>query len=361
MKSAQPNFIVVGLALFSMFFGSGNLIFSLMLGRDAGELFYISAVGFILSAVFIPFMGVLAIVKAQGDYYLIFTRFLGHKLGLILIFLTLLFFIPFGAAPRCVILAHASLKTFVLMPPLWLFSLIFLSIIGYLVINKNNLLSILGKVLTPILLVCLVFMVIFALKNGQIDPPLYDAQSLFFNSLFQGYNTQDLFSSLFFSSTLIFLIKDNFNNKKQLKSTLLKAGILGSILLIILYVFLMLASSYHNDILIGKSGIKLVSILARQTLGSFGAIASLAVSLACLTTGVALVLAFKDFLARTFKINAFVALSITLMSIFLTSLIKFEGITAIISPIMKVFYPVILVLVVAFLLAKHKIYEKSLG
>lgn len=351
----SPNAIVVGMALFSMFFGSGNLIFPLMLGRDAGNLFYLSAISFILSAVIIPFLGVLAIIKAQGNYRLIFEGFLGKKLSFIMIFFSLVCFIPLGAGPRCVILAHASLKQFISMPPLWLFSLLFLIFIAYLVSDKRHILDVLGKVLTPALLICVITMVIASLSYGQLGEPLQTPMDIGLNSLFEGYNTQDLFSALFFSSTLLSLINHSFDNKKQLRATLFKAGILGCLMLMLLYVLLILASAYHSSILLGESGIKLVSILAKHTLGQAGLIASLAVALACLTTAVALVLAFKDFFINSFACSNNKALFLSVASIFATSLIKFEGITAIISPILKFFYPIVLLLVCAFLLAPSKI------
>ena len=351
----SPHAIVVGLALFSMFFGSGNLIFPLMLGRDAGDLFYISAISFILSAVIIPFLGVLAIIKAQGNYRLIFERILNKKLSFALILFSLICFIPLGAGPRCVILAHASLKQFIYMPPLWLFSILFLSFIAYLVLDKRHILDVLGKILTPALLLCVAIMVIASLYFGHLNQAVKDPWDIALISLFEGYNTQDLFSALFFSSTLVNLINHSFSDKKKLRITLLKAGILGCFMLMLLYVLLILASAYHSQILIGESGINLVSLLAKQTLGKFGIIASLAVALACLTTALALVLAFKDFLQTSFKLNNSQALILSIGSIFFTSLIKFEGITAIISPILKVFYPIILLLVIIFLLMPSKL------
>ena len=74
MDSKKPSALVVGLALFSMFFGSGNLIFPLMLGRDAGAAFAISAFGFVLTAVLVPAFGIIAIAFAQGSYEKILKR-----------------------------------------------------------------------------------------------------------------------------------------------------------------------------------------------------------------------------------------------------------------------------------------------
>ena len=89
----KPSYIVVGLALFSMFFGSGNLIYPLMLGRDAGSAFVISALGFITTAVLVPCLGVIAIALAEGHYERIFNSLFKKNLSLLLIFFVLLSFI----------------------------------------------------------------------------------------------------------------------------------------------------------------------------------------------------------------------------------------------------------------------------
>jgi LIVCS family branched-chain amino acid:cation transporter len=352
VKNKQPSYVVVGLALFSMFFGSGNLIFPLMLGRDAGSSFGISAVGFVLSAVIIPVLGLIAIALSEGQYETIFSKSLGKKLSQVVIFLVLLSFIPFGAGPRCVILAHASLNTFLPMPPLAIFSAIFLLIVGYLVNDRSHLINILGKILTPLLLVSISIMVISAFINGEIDPPSATNLDLFVTSLLEGYNTQDLLSSLFFSSSLIMLLRESQPDRRLMINTIFKGSVVGVTLLTILYVTLIAASSLHSDILIGHSGIELVSILARHTLGArLGLIAAIAVSLACLTTAVALIMAMTQFLFKHWFKNrtAFIPLVLSLLSVYLTSLLHFDGIMAIISPMMKIVYPLILFIVLRYL------------
>lgn len=355
MGNKNPNFVVIGLALFSMFFGSGNLIYPLMLGRDAGSDFLISSLGFVLSAVLIPCLGVLAITLAHGRYEKIFMALLPKPLAITLIFIILLSFIPFGAGPRCVVLAHSSLKTFIWMPPLWLFSLVFLALAVFFIYDRNHLINNLGKILTPLLLISISVMVISSIIHGEMDPPLKGRQLLFKEALLEGYNTQDLLSSLFFSSSLILLMKAKLSDEKTLIKTMIKGAAVGILLLATLYVFLMAASSLHNDILLDKSGVELVSILANHTLGPYwGLVAGIAVALACFTTAIALVLSFSEFMSEHFfKKQKWQPLALSAISVFITSLLQFEGIMAIVSPMMQIIYPVIL-LVVVFYLVKIK-------
>lgn len=364
MRANKPSFVVVGLALFSMFFGSGNLIFPLMIGRDAGASYAISAFGFVLTAVIVPAFGILAIAFAEGSYERIFEKTFPRKISLALIFIVLLSFIPFGAGPRCVVLSHASLKTFMPMPSLWIFSVLFLAVVGFLVNDKSHLLDVLGKILTPLLLISIAVMVISGFLYGEIDPPTASNLDLFIYSLFEGYNTQDLLSSLFFSSSLIMLLKTSYTNRRSLIVTVLKGSVVGIILLAGLYILLIAASSLHSDVLIGHSGIDLVSILARHTLGPhLGLVASIAVALACLTTAVALIMAFSQFLAThvlTGRYQKF-ALPVSLISVYFTALLEFDGIMAIISPMMKVIYPIILIVVFRYLLDLWLNYRHNIG
>ncbi|MCA9507722.1 MAG: branched-chain amino acid transport system II carrier protein, partial [Myxococcales bacterium] len=105
----------------------------------------------------------------------------------------------------------------------------------------------------------------------------------------------------------------------------------------------------------GLSGEKLVSTLAHIALGSyFGGISSIAVSLACLTTEIALVLVFADFLATHFSHIPFkIALLFTLGLVWLMSLLHFEGLMAVIAPAMQIIYPILFLLVIRLLWIKR--------
>jgi LIVCS family branched-chain amino acid:cation transporter len=150
------------------------------------------------------------------------------------------------------------------------------------------------------------------------------------------------------------LIKSSFPDKKEMIMIVLKGSGVGILLLAGLYILLIAASSLHSDILIGHSGIDLVSILDHHTLGS-------QLALACLTTAVALIMAFSQFLSIYVLNHQYkkLALPLSLISVYLTSLLEFEGIMAIISPMMKIVYPVILIVVVRYLIDAWVRYNKS--
>ncbi|MCB1213359.1 MAG: branched-chain amino acid transport system II carrier protein [Chlamydiia bacterium] len=105
--------------MFSMFFGSGNLMFPLSLGVSAqGDLFY-GALGFILAAVLLPLFGVLVMVLYEGDADRFFS-FLPSKAAFGFIALLLTIWIPLGSGPRCIALAYSSFGASISLPPLWI-------------------------------------------------------------------------------------------------------------------------------------------------------------------------------------------------------------------------------------------------
>ena len=54
MKNSTKHSIVIGFALFAMFFGAGNLIFPPALGKAAGDAFLSSIIGFLITGVGLP-------------------------------------------------------------------------------------------------------------------------------------------------------------------------------------------------------------------------------------------------------------------------------------------------------------------
>lgn len=353
MDKKTPSTLVVGLAFFSMFFGSGNLIFPLMLGAQYENYFLISALGFIITAVLLPTLGILVMLPAKGHYERLFTGILSERYARWFFLLILIFWIPLGSGPRCVVLAYASIKPYVAIPPpLWLFSLIFLTITYACVKSPNKVIDILGKFLTPILLICIFCIVFTSFMHGEINEANLEPVNVFISSVIDGYYTQDLIAAVFFSSTLLTMLNLSADNHQEAIKKTWRGGLIAVLLLAVIYAALMASSAIHAEYLKNLSGERLVVTLAQIALGStLGGISSAAVSLACLTTEIALVLVFADFLCHHVigQKNRQRSLFVTLAMVWTTSLLDFSGIMGIIAPAMKVIYPILFFLVVRFL------------
>lgn len=354
----SPNTLVVGLAFFSMFFGSGNLIFPLMLGAQYENHFLISAAGFVITAVLLPTLGILVMLPARGRYERLFTGLLPERSSRWFFLAILIFWIPLGSGPRCVVLAHASINTYLTYkPPIWLFSLVFLAIVYLCVQSRAKIIGILGKLLTPALLVSILAIVVTSFFHGQIDISSTDPYKVFLESMVDGYYTQDLIAAVFFSSALVGMLNLETHDPAIALRKTWHGGLIAVFLLTVLYTALMAASAVHAENLRGISGEQLVSTLAHIALGgTFGGISSIAVSLACLTTEIALVVVFADFLNQHLihQKKGKQALIATLVIIWVMSQLEFGGIMAIIAPAMKVIYPALFLLVLRYLWRSRK-------
>jgi LIVCS family branched-chain amino acid:cation transporter len=348
--NSTPSTLVVGLAFFSMFFGAGNLIFPLMLGAQFESQFVPGAVGFIITAVLLPMLGILAMIPAEGKYESLFINLLPQSIYRWLLLVILLFWIPFGSGPRCVILAHASINTYVEhMPPLWLFSFLFLTLVFLAITRRRKLIDLLGKFLTPVLLISIAVTVLTSFMHGTIDENPISSRTAFFEGVANGYYTQDLIAAVFFSSALFGMINLSEHNRQQSLKKTWHGGLIAVALLAVLYASLMGAAAIHAEHLRGLSGEKLVSTLAHIALGrTFGGISSVAVSVACFTTEIALIIVFAEFLHRHFfhQRQRRLVISISLAIVWVMSLIEFGGIMSIIAPAMQVLYPILFLLVV---------------
>ncbi|MBA2728652.1 MAG: branched-chain amino acid transport system II carrier protein [Parachlamydiaceae bacterium] len=363
----QLSSFTLGLALFAMFFGSGNLIFPLFLGQLAQDQWLAAGLGFGLTAVIVPLAGVFAMVIFKGDYTSFFGC-LGKKGGLLAIFMLLTVWIPLGSGARCAMLAYSSILPYTENPiSLWMFSAIYCALIGFVVYKKSRMLDLLGHVLTPLLLLCLGFIVAWGINFDAVAPRWTDeAGTLFVRGLTEGYHTMDLIASFFFSASIIEILRRTSHNESLSLNKTLKASLIGAALLAVVYVGLICLAAGNAGLLEGIPKEQQLVVLAKAVLGSqLGIVASIAIFLACFTTSVALANVFTDFLAEKIfhdEAKSTMALVITQIVTFGMSITGLEGISFVTGPLLEIFYPMLILLIVVnvgrkFLTSAPKIEE----
>lgn len=354
IKNKKFSFVFIGLALFSMFFGSGNLIFPLFLGQVARGQCLLAFLGFLITAVIVPFLGVIAMLVFRGNY----TRFfqsLGNRTGSLLIAALLTVWIPLGSAPRCITLAYSSLSSYFAIGPLWLFSLVYCGVIFFLIGKKGRMLDILGYVLTPLLLMCLAMIIFNGVSPAEVfHRPTAEGWEQFFTGLTEGYNTMDLIASFFFSASVIEILQSASHEKIRPINVTFKACVVGMMLLGIVYFSLIALAGTHSDLLQNVPKDQMLAHISKHVLGQkLGMVAVGAIFLACFTTSVALVVVYADYLNRTlFKKypTDFGAKVSTLVVTFVISLTGLKGITMITAPLLGIFYPFLIIMIIATLL-----------
>ena len=358
-----------GLAMFAMFFGAGNIVFPLALGQYTQDKNFFGISGLLISAVIIPFLGLLTMLFYNGDYMTFFRR-IGKIPGLLVVIMILGVIGPLGGIPRCITISYSTLSACGLKGigglSLTTFSLVSCLVIYLFTFRPNRILTLLGYVLTPILLLSLAVIVI----RGFTQMPSPDASSFtgwesFSRGLLDGYNTMDLLATFFFSSVVLLCLRKGHIDReisdgenRRLLGVALFGSIIAALLLASVYLCFSYLSAGFSKELAAVPNHQMLGALAYNLLGPYaGMIASIAVSFACLTTEIALTVVFAEFLHETLfreKCSYQITLLVTLALSFLISTLRFEGISAFLVPILQFFYPALIVLCILNMI--YKIY-----
>ncbi|MBY0291757.1 MAG: branched-chain amino acid transport system II carrier protein [Alphaproteobacteria bacterium] len=346
--------ITGGFAVFAMFFGAGNLVFPLLAGKTTHSTFLPTFAGLSLTGIVVPFLGLLGILLYQGSYQNFFDRF-GKITAFILISFMLLLLGPFGALPRCITVAFGSFSVLAPTFPLSGFSLMMSGIVFLLCINRNQIVPLLGAVLAPLKILSVGFILLFGLLfTPSPQPSPMSSLDAFQDGVFQGYQMMDLIAAFFFATVIArhFQLKfvENGGNKNQSFILPLYAMLLGSSLLLIVYMALIYLGATFSQDLSEHVPEQFLSVIAYLTLGNFGGrLVTIAIILSCLTTIIALTTVFTDYLyEQIFKnrLSHTICLTLTVSITFLMSNLGFKGIVSFLTPILFYLYPLLILLTI---------------
>lgn len=357
----KTSTLALGLALFAMFFGSGNLIYPLYVGATSKSQLGISSLAFVLTGVLLPFLGILVMVLFKGSYEKFFAQF-GNKVASWAPWILLTIWIPLGSSPRCITLANSSINLFTGTIPAFLFGILYLLPLWYVLKNRSHIVDILGYVLTPLLLLCLFSLFIatfFSNRTFLVEGPAY--HEALFTSLKQGYNTMDLIASFFFCSSIITLLKES-EEKRPIRKVM-HASIIGICLLTFVYVALIWVAAFNSESLASVAKDQLLVFLSKMILGKeLGFVSAISILLACFTTSVALSVVYADFLVKRGLFKSYdKALALTLFISYGMSNFGLEGITMVTEPVLQVCYPILIVFILVTLLKLAYSYKRNVA
>jgi len=341
------HIFIVGMAIFSMFFGGGNLTYPLWIGSETASV-SLSSFGFFLSGVLLPLYGIVISIYFKGNYES-YLNSCGKAFGAVLVFALLSFWIPFGSGPRCNHLAFGAFSTqFAWDIPFWVYSLIYSIVVYVLTYRENRVIEILGKVITPLLILSLAFLIYV----GFAAPELNSVATInpsnshsFLASFFAGYHTMDFIAAIFFSSTVISLIKEKQKEKFNM-SLVSNACLFALVLLSLIYIGLINLGHASAESLINVPRDRLLAVIGQQLVGAqFQFIIFVVITLSVLSTSIALSLVFSDYLRKTLfrnKLSHPICLLLSVGISFFMSIIGFENLSVIISHATNILYPVLL-------------------
>lgn len=353
--------ILIGSMLFGLFFGAGNLIFPVHMGQEAGSSVLLANIGFLVTAIGLPFLGVMAIgVSKSSGLFELASRV--HPIyGYIMTILLYFTIGPFFALPRTGTVSFEigfapyipkELQTVSLA----IFTILFFTAALFFSLRPNKILVWVGKILNPIFLIFLAFLVIAGTINpmGSVSDAIvhgsYETRP-FFKGFTEGYNTMDALASLAFGIIVVNTIKDlGVTEPKNIAKHTVKAGFISVLLMGIIYSSLAYlgATSVAQFEVSSNGGIALAQI-ANYYFGSFGSILlAIIVTVACLKTAIGLITAcsetfhnmFPNFLNYKLYVIIFTLIACFIANIGLTQIIALS------IPVLMFLYPLAIALII---------------
>ncbi|WP_137597748.1 branched-chain amino acid transport system II carrier protein [Paucilactobacillus kaifaensis] len=353
------QYLVVSSMLFGLFFGAGNLIFPIHLGQLSGANWGLATVGFLVTAVVLPLLSVLAVsvTHSQGVYDI--GRPLGPAFALAFMVLIHATIGPLFGTPRTATIPF-SVGVQPLLPTsldhvgLFVFSALFFGAAFLVSFKESNIMSSVGKVLNPLFLVLLfsVFALGFMSPIGsaakQSVTTAYQHAS-FFNGFLQGYNTMDALAGLAFGVTVVTAVRQlgKTSSKSNAKVTA-KAGVIATSMIGLIYVGLIwLGATTLGRYKLSADGGVAFNQLVTHYLGGVGhTLLATLLTVTCLTTAVGLVAAFaQDFHKHFPKVSYRQWLAFMCLASFLTANFGLDEILLWSTPMLMFLYPFAMALI----------------
>ena len=368
MKLSKKNMVLVSFMLFSLFFGAGNLIFPPYLGQMAGNHMPLALAGFLVTAVVLPVMGVIAVAEFGGmdklasrvhpKFAIVFTLAIylsiGPGLGI-----PRAASVPFEMAISPILPEGASFGLFML-----LYSLVFFLLAGWLAMSPRKLVDRIGKVLTPSLLLLLTGLFVCFLFNGQNGvaeaQPAYQA-SAGVSGFLEGYNTMDAIAALNFGLVIALTLKNmQITEHKTMMHYTVLAGLAAGTILALIYGMLSYMGMQSSAIYsLEGNGAWTLRCIVHQLFGTPGAYLLAAIfTLACLTTCVGLITSISQYFSTLTKKLSYRHWVLLIAGF--SFVVCNQGLNTILSisvPVLNAIYPIAIVLILLGL--THKFFDNN--
>ena len=367
--------ILVAGTLFGMFFGAGNLIFPVHLGQMAGRNALPAIIGFIITAVGIPILGVAAIGVTHSDGLQTLSGKVGKGYG---IFFTCLLYLTIGplfAIPRCATVSFTTGITPLLGADsperlyLLLFSAVFFAFVLFFSLRPGKITVWIGKIINPLFLFFFAVLMLAALLApgaavSAVEPVEAYRSDAFFPALIEGYGTMDAIAGLAFGIVVIDVIRRmGVDNDDAIAEDVLSSGLLTGALMALIYVVSIVVGAQSRGLfeLSENGGIALTQI-AGHYLGGVGLfILAFTITFACLKTSIGLVTACAETFSKMTngKISyrswaiLFTVFSFAVSNIGLSAIIEYS------SPMLMLIYPPAIALILLAFLGKFFAHDRT--
>lgn len=372
-KLTIKEYIFLASMLFGMFFGAGNLIFPVSMGQQAGSNLWPAIVGFCLTGVGIPLLGITAMGISRSEGLFDMCKRVGKPYGYFFTCLLYLAIGPLFAIPRTATVSfsvgiqpviHADNTS----AALCIFSAVFFAAVLFFSLRPSGIMTWIGKILNPLFLLFLAILAITAMINpmGAIsagEPTGKYVEMSFFQGFLEGYNTLDALASLAFGIVLINSIRNlGVASPEAISGSTLKSGILSTILMAAIYCMLTVVGAQSHSVLgISADGGEALFKIGSHYFGIFGGILlGIIVTIACLKTAIGLITSCATAFVELFPSSLSYRAYAILFCLFSFGIANF-GLNRIIElslPMLMFFYPLTITLILLCLFGRWFNYDR---
>lgn len=372
-KLTIKEYIFLASMLFGMFFGAGNLIFPVSMGQQAGSNIWPAILGFCLTGVGIPLLGIAAMGISRSEGLFDMCKRVGKSYGYFFTCLLYLAIGPLFAIPRTATVSfsvgiqpviHADNTSVALC----VFSVVFFAVVLFFSLRPSGIMTWIGKILNPLFLLFLAILAITAMINpmGSIsagEPTGKYVEMSFFQGFLEGYNTLDALASLAFGIVLINSIRNlGVRSPEAISGSTLKSGVLSTILMAAIYCMLTVVGAQSHSVLgISADGGEALFQIGSHYFGTFGGVLlGIIVTVACLKTAIGLITSCATAFVELFPNSLNYRVYAILFSVFSFGIANF-GLNRIIElslPVLMFLYPLTITLILLCLFGRWFNYDR---
>lgn len=351
--------IAIGASIFAMHYGASCMLWPTTWGRNAGTAVIPTFIGFAITGLLLPFLGYFAVQKGGGPLFVLASK-VGPRFAQIFGAFTVLIMGPFFVIPRMSAAAWDALsKVFGLESSPWIvlliFTVVYYAITYWFIYNRAQIIDKVSKILVPLLLLMEVIIITKALlfPIGERIAPMFSENPLAYGFI-NGYQTMDLPAALMFAGIILADIAQRVgNNKKAILGNLVKAGIIGFIILGVIELGEFMLGASTGSVLGDLDYAKLFATVVLMQWGVVGAsIFNVALVFAAMTTAIGLTAGTAEYFVDASK-GQWEYKKIAIITLVVSTLISVCGLDQIVrwtAPILNMIYPpcIALILFIVF-------------
>ncbi|MGY3766337.1 branched-chain amino acid transport system II carrier protein [Vagococcus vulneris] len=358
--------LYIGMMVFGLFFGAGNLIFPIQMGQEAGADIWLANVGLLTTGIGLPFLGIIAFGISDSGSLMDLGSKIGRKYARILTTVLYLIIGPLFAMPR---LASTSFEIGIApfidesnyQISLLLFTLFFFVFVWFFSRKPSKVLDYIGKWLTPLFLILLAIIIVLAFVKPMGTISEAKSLSIYQNHSFLegfkiGYNTLDAIAALAFGTIIIESVKSlGIVKPKYVALEVSKAGLIGIFIMGVIYTLLSLMGAMSlGELPINTNGGITLAQIANHYLGNFGGVLLAAIVLiACVKTSIGLSTSFSTTFTDMYpRFNYLTYVTVSLIIALIIANVGLTRIIAISVPVLMFIYPLAITLILMSLFPK---------